>query len=637
MQKLPTFKDIVQQTFFHEIKDKVSLFINGRFRNMEFHSNQINIVDKVQIQEQSLQRIIAYDSIDDTLYFDAVVTAEILIFQFMENIILEDIVKNWFRVSCAVDVSEGFVNYRIIKIENNYNYHENYNKNILDDYLIPVISTAKLDKYAEEILWHVYPEALETPMPIDVKKFAERLDLKIECKRISRNGTIFGEIIFYPTSVDHYNLNRCRFSTYEAERGTIFADEEAFFLRSLGCWNNTIIHECVHWLKHRKHIELVRAAGGDLSRISCQVAESGLPTNIQGRTENDWMEWHSNALAPRILMPHEPFKQKAEKLIALYMKNGTANNLSEIISEVIMDLHKFFNVSVQSAKIRMVDIDYKEAIGVLEYVDGHYVKPYHPSSRFIDRHQTFTIPIKDCFILYTSNPVFRNIIDSGNFVHVDSHFCINAQKYVTQNSHGILEMTEYATFHMDECCLTFERVYKENPDFGLKHYEEGILYQSAVKKQIPEFNYYETEENKRVVNLSATLQADLDEAKNAAKIMFVLPPSFGKSLVMLMEWKEVTVEKLCECSQLTPKMIQRMRTDSDQVWEIRKVIAVCIGLGLPPYISNSLITKAGLSFKPDEEQVVFQYLLNSHYKSTIHDCNELLIVAGYHPLNFPEK
>ena len=149
---------------------------------------------------------------------------------------------------------------------------------------------------------HVYPEALKAPTRVNAEKFAERLNLRIIRKRLSRNGSIFGQIIFHPTSVACFDLDTNSFKNYEAGARTIFADDEIFFLRNLGSWNNTVIHECVHWLKHRKHIELRRAAGSDVSRISCQVTERPESENRK-RSTTEWMEWHANALAPRILMP----------------------------------------------------------------------------------------------------------------------------------------------------------------------------------------------------------------------------------------------------------------------------------------------------------------------------------------------
>jgi len=633
LSKIRTFEDIVRQAFYGEIENRVFLYVERNFADMEFKSFIVDKVDEAHVQDTDLHRVVAYDIIGDTLPFDAIVVAEISIDQIDRHYDLEDSVRMWFRVSCEVDITDGFGNFRIIDVDDEYDHNVNTQSDTLDDALIPVISAANIERHAEKILRYVYPEALNTPMRVNVERFAERLGLQIVRKHLSRNGSIFGQMIFHPTKVDYYDLDKRGFSTYDADGGTIFADDEIFFLHNLGSWNNTIIHECVHWLKHRKHIELKRAAGRDVSRIACQVAEVPPETKNRKRTDTEWVEWHANALAPRILMPRKPFKQKADELIAWHKGNNRTNKLSDVIGAVITELSDFFGVSLLSAKIRMVDIGYTEAIGAFEYVDGQY-KPVHAfKAGAISEKQTFTIPVKEGLAQYTANTVFRAVIDTGGFVYIDGHYVINAPKYVVANEHGILMMTDYALAHMDECCLSFERVTRSNPNYSAKRYAELILYQSATNKHITEVVFRQTDNDKKVAEQVAAIKKELEEAKSAGMLMADLPGSFGKSLTMIMERLNVTVEKLAELALLDPKMIQRMRNDQDRAWNIKKLTALCIGLCLPPDMSLSLISKAGLNFKHSEEHIVMKYILMTRFNSTIHECNEVMEVAGFPPLS----
>jgi len=636
MQRVRNFKDLVLQSFFDEIENRVSLYVEKNYRDMEFQSHKVSEVDEATTQEQELYRIVAYDTLGDTLSFDAIVIADVDIYQVDRNKDLEDTIRKWFRVSCEVDVADGFSNFRILNVDDEYDHNVNNQRKTLDDALVPVIGSAYLEEYAEEIMCHVYPEALKKPMRVDVEQFAERLDLKIVRKHLSRNGTIFGQMIFHPTNVDYYDLDKKGFSTYEADGGTIFADDEVFFLRNLGSWNNTIIHECVHWLKHRKHIELKRAAGGDVSRISCQVTEVPPETKKRKRTDTEWMEWHANALAPRILMPREQFKQKADELIAWHMNDRGTNKLSDVIGVVILDLHEFFEVSVLSAKIRMLDIGYTEAIGVYDYVDGEYAPSHAVKQGTLNNNQTFTVPMKEGLIQYAIDPKLRAILDTGNFVYIKGRYVINAPKYVTSNEYGTLEMTEYALENMDECCLSFERSSRDNPDFGAKQYTECILFQHAASKHLTIFEYKDTEGDKSVVANAVAIRAEMDEVKSAAMVMGTLTDSFGDSLKKLMTWRGVTVEALAERALVNTRMIERMRADENRTWDILKVSALCIGLQLPPYMSLPLIKKAGLAFRAGEEQYTYQHILTTRYTSNIRECNELLAEAGFKPFSDDE-
>ena len=52
------------------------------FRDMEFNSRIIDIVDEALVQDQELYRVVAYDGLGDTIAFDAIVIADIDVFRF---------------------------------------------------------------------------------------------------------------------------------------------------------------------------------------------------------------------------------------------------------------------------------------------------------------------------------------------------------------------------------------------------------------------------------------------------------------------------------------------------------------------------------------------------------------------------
>jgi hypothetical protein len=121
-------------------------------------------------------------------------------------------------------------------------------------------------------------------------------------------------------------------------------------------------------------------------------------------------------------------------------------------------------------------------------------------------------------------------------------------------------------------------------------------------------------------------------ADEAGEIIRNLPATFGGALTKLKEWRGMTVERLAEKSLLSPKTIQRMRTNINYKFEMGTVIAICIGLNLPCYISTALVERAGLAFKPTDEHVAYQHLLTAYCNGTIHECNEALALAGFPPI-----
>ena len=58
------------------------------------------------------------------------------------------------------------------------------------------------------------------------------------------------------------------------------------------------------------------------------------------------------------------------------------------MESVVFELADFFGVSKLSAKIRMIDLGYKEAIGVFTYVDDHYISNSFEAAA-MQKNQTF--------------------------------------------------------------------------------------------------------------------------------------------------------------------------------------------------------------------------------------------------------
>lgn len=253
-------------------------------------------------------------------------------------------------------------------------------------------------------------------------------------------------------------------------------------------------------------------------------------------------------------------------------------------------------------------------------------------------NQTFSVPIMDAFVLYTFSPDLRRVVDSGDFVYIDGHYCINAPKYTMRNERGVLELTEYAASHTYECCLSFKQ--SINPYVAFVTWVLSLTgltpFHSAAPITTTGFNYNYTDQNKEVETRAAAMRAELSDVKDAAAIMERLPGSFSKSFIMLMEWRKVTVEQLAEKSLLSPKTIQRMRSIPDRKWNIEVVIAVCVGLQLPPYISFTLIEKAGLKIRSEAKDFIYAHLLTTCYQSSISVFNEYLEAVGLPPLSGKE-
>ena len=355
-------------------------------------------------------------------------------------------------------------------------------------------------------------------------------------------------------------------------------DPANFFLRNLGSVNNTIIHECVHWEKHRKAFELERLYNKDATFIRCQIVGGVKDSKVRSAT--DWMEWQANALAPRLQMPISPFKEKTREFIRQCRQEVGNVEIVDVMEWVIDSLATFFVVSREAAKIRLYDIGYDEVLGVFNYVDGRYVRPHSFKKGALKPNQTFSISQNDAVAESALNPELKEKLASGEYIFVDSHFCLNSDKYIQRNDIGELELTDYARHNMEKCCLVFDLVVRPVNKYGEQFFTECVLYRDAASNIVFEAHYTSTDENINVDDEIKKYNADI------LKVVKSLPATFSGTLNKLIEWSEMTEEKLAEEAQISEKTIQRLRNDEPDNVTLETVVQLIIGLSLPPALSD---------------------------------------------------
>ena len=128
-----------------------------------------------------------------------------------------------------------------------------------------------------------------------------------------------------------------------------------------------------------------------------------------------------------------------------------SSELVDVLEPVIDELADFFEVSRLAAKIRMIDTGYYEARNVFIYIDGKYIRPYTYTKDAIGENQTFCIDLADALTESVVSSGFKERLQTGDYLYIESHFCLNDPKYIEDN-----QLTEYARLHLDECCLIFD-------------------------------------------------------------------------------------------------------------------------------------------------------------------------------------
>lgn len=115
-----------------------------------------------------------------------------------------------------------------------------------------------------------------------------------------------------------------------------------------------------------------------------------------------------------------------------------------------------------------------------------------------------------------------------------------------------------------------------------------------------------------------------DQIKNYTEIIPKLPHSFSGTLLAHMDMNNYTIDMLEERSLISERTIRRMKSEENYSSSLYTILALCIGLDLPPVFSFDLLRKGGYTFKCTYEHLNYIMILFLHYNQTIYECNNIL-------------
>lgn len=206
--------------------------------------------------------------------------------------------------------------------------------------LLPYIPPSEYDNVAKEFLERYYPGALSKPQKIPILDVARNnvgLDVQFIC--LSEESDIYGMTIFEDGNVEIYDPDEYLYDTKFFKRKTVLIDPKAVNKTNIGCRNNTIAHECVHWFKHRMYYRMQKYTLPKKAKYcKCSVNNLSLYSD-----EEEIMEKQAIGIAPRILMPRQTFGEVARSY----------DKLTEYSWREISEIAEFFGVSKQSVSIRL--------------------------------------------------------------------------------------------------------------------------------------------------------------------------------------------------------------------------------------------------------------------------------------------
>ena len=588
-----SFADYVKRKCYNGLFSAAEDYIREHADSMEFRTSRVHRVGVVELQDATIERVYVSDLPGMKVAFDVGLQLEVLIKEDDYHYDETDVNYPWIRISCEGDLSKALDDWIIINVEPFDKKNAPFNS--LSDALVPYIKHDDLEKAATLFLKEFYPEALEItkrgtpPVWVDPEVLAERLGLKIMSQRIREDASVFGQLYFVDTDAEMFDANAGENKLVHIEGQTIVVDPRNFLLRSLGSYNNTIIHECVHWAKHRKVFELEKLFNDGASCISCEVIGGAASSASKQATE--MMERQANQLAPRIQMPAGPFRAKANEYITKFMKETNARHEVDVMEMVITQLETVFGVSKQAAKIRLVELGFESAIGTYTFLDGHYVKPHAFRRGSLKVNQTFSISAQDAGVERFLNQELKNLTQSGDYLFIDNHFVYNAPLYVDRHENGQLILTEYARTHMDECCLVFDM--KVTSRHSADYHTACFLNrdQSDVTFELKYHNGYQNAPQERQVSMR---KKQMEEWMGIRKQMTDDPE---QCMELLLKWRGMNYTDLGLEIDRNPKTISRI-VRGETTPTVETAALICFGLHLPPIISERLMDVLNCKLSP---------------------------------------
>lgn len=580
------------------------------------------------------------DTNNSSLLFSAVVRCfySFKIYSHDEGIYFrDDNVERWLKIFFTSKLGAKLRNLNAYCVENysksTYLLKQDTGK------MVPYIFEEDLDRIAEDFIIRNYPEALTEPMALPIEDIAEGIGLEITY--VEMLGDIFGQLFFEDLG---YAIQ------HEICRGTLWLNLRYVIERSEEAKRFTIAHECIHWDRHRKYMDLNRLLNKDeFSIIECPTSSKGW-SQLQ-KTFRD-MEWQANNLAARILMPEKTTRQKFEELFS-NRRNRFPNERNGLsMAATIRELADFYQVSLMTAKYRAVQLGFEQAAGVFNYVDGQIVKPIWFKDGALSKYQAFVVDRSIAEKEMAENKELNFLVKSGRVVYLNGMFIINHPRYVRVNTQGGLKPTKYALEHADECCFVltiqqtwtqeygdvFSELYFLNRSVNREKNKQAILSldesHNSYLVQIlnkPEMVQCEINEMIELIEHGLCSAVSSDGTDNNRLVEGSLPATFHQTL----KWhinrailkKNNGIDDLLDVATvclLDESSIENHLKQKNAPL-LPTIMAYCIGLHLEPFFALDLIDKAGFSIlAPTFENAVYLYLIFYYRYESIDSCNWII-------------
>lgn len=615
MKKYKNFKEYMGDMYYNEIFSKIKSLVLAHKNS--FENGSVYSVSYVELEDIHVVGVTFKELENELLEIRVSVDAEIGVSGKTKHGYDTKAINRTYNVFFKAKLENGLQQVKITKAEE-FNEPKFEKDKSLNQDLVPYLYEDAVEKNAEDFLSRHYPKALLQPMQLPVFEVAKGMGMDVHFAPLDKS--VFGKTYFGDEKVTIYVDEKFKTTTeIMARPGTMLINPNVYFMRNVGTANNTVIHECVHWDRHRKAFELQKILTGGCSHISCEIVDTydGIPEDASSLK---WMEWQANQLAPRILMPAKMTKRVYEKILADVYTEESNKRYAELIQETVERVANYFSVSNFAAKLRLIELGYENVQGTFIYSDGRYLPPFAFKKGAIGKNQTFVIDEQNALYVMFINPMLRQFFFENKIVYANSMICINAPKYIETNKQGILILTEYALEHVDECCFIFDRKISASQNYSDTFYRRCFLCRDVVSDTFIEANYNpDHKDNQSRSERCKNLEQIASVSEELSDIMGQLPASFAGTLKYHMNRLDVNQEELSFRCNISVQTLSKYINDNGAERKYANVVAVCKALCLHPVYFEDLLSKAGFDGKWSQATFFVKQLIWGHPDDSVEE------------------
>lgn len=564
--------------------------------------------------------------------------------------VLDDVLKD-FIVNGTCKIDNGLKDVEIGTAEYNL-HHFTPDNQTLSDMMLPYIDD--MDEEATKFLLKYQPQALIEPMPINVERIAEQMQVTVYQAPLKRN--IFGKAYFSDGKEKIFNSDN-DIIEIDVHRKTILINPDLYFLRSLGSYYYTFMHELIHIEYHSRFYDLHRMVEPTDLSIDCKDARTPKSLNTYYKKAFDIMEYQANTLAAKILLPKDMFLKKYEMICSEVDHDYPNHNRQNKLDVVIGKLALFFKVSYTVVKYRLIELGYSSAAGVNNYINNVKVPNIRIHDGGLAENESYIISFDNLLDEIKSNELFGSLFKQGKLVYYNGLVVINSQEYIYKNKNtNKYELTQEALNHIEDCAVKFSRPPVVNVNYGETYDNlyfccniEGTKGKNSVKgKADPQVN--------RIVYQHARSLSDTLDERSDAKAF--IQSNFNQEFPAIFETAfryydskmgsaYIRTDDSINWSAIKRNLNNRVddHTIKDYfdgslksgIYNKKIIIAICVLVEMHFLVVNHILSKLGmnLEFSLQQEDEIYMTVLKDYYDQGLDEINEQLNNAGHPDLVLP--